>query len=402
MASSPLRGLTIDVNTGSQRWWLAPLTAFLVTRALIAAAVLLGDAVLPGFNDTWIYTSGSVPADFVNAWARWDTNWYTGIVESGYGYSPDSMSSVAFFPLYPLTIALLKPMIGSALVTALLISNGCFLAALLLLYRLTLLKLGDEGVAGRAAFYIAAFPYGFVFSAGYTESLFLLVSVGAVYCAMRRWWLAAGLLGALAAATRAQGVLLIIPIGLEWLVAHGWTVSTISHAESWRSLWRGLRTDGLSLAAACLPIPAGVLAYMAYLQVNFDDPLLFVKAQDAWTYGNVGVIEVLRRDLAKLSAGELYPLFVLDILCLFVVLFLSIPIARKMGAGWAFYTAFSVLIPASSRIISITRYTVVVFPVFMLLALWGRHRAFDLTYRVVCLTLLPLFTLAFIKWVFIG
>ncbi|MEO0597264.1 MAG: hypothetical protein AAF126_14235, partial [Chloroflexota bacterium] len=100
------------------------------------------------------------------------------------------------------------------------------LGALIFLYRLTAFEFDDE-TAGRTVFYIAAFPTAFFFSAVYTESTFLLFSVGAFYFARKGEWGWASVMGMLCAGSRIVGVIRFGVIGLEWLRLHGWTFSTM-------------------------------------------------------------------------------------------------------------------------------------------------------------------------------
>lgn len=154
---------------------------------------------------------GSFANTLVAPAVRWDSVWFLSIADGGYAADPNR---AAFFPLYPALVALLAPVTG-ALLAGLLISLGSFFGALALLYRLAERELGGRG-ARLTVLSLALFPGSFWFSAVYSESLFLLVSVGAVYCAReRRWWLA-GLCAAAAGATRSAGVLLAIPVALLW------------------------------------------------------------------------------------------------------------------------------------------------------------------------------------------
>ena len=75
----------------------------------------------------------------------------------------------------------------------------------------------QEDAARRTVVLIAFFPAAVFFSAAYTESLFLALSVGVLLAARRERWALAGALGALAAATRSMGVLLIVPALLMYL-----------------------------------------------------------------------------------------------------------------------------------------------------------------------------------------
>ena len=368
------------------RWLTAPLIAFVLTRLLVFAAVPLADAVLPNFNDAQAFTSGNALADFAGAWNRWDSVWYLQIATQGYTFASDNpRSTVAFFPLYPLAMAALGAVAGSPLVAGLLISHVALFVALVLLYRLTALKLGDEAAA-RTVFYVAAFPLAFFFSAIYTESLFLLLTVAAFYAAERDQWGWAGLCGLLAATARPTGALLAPALGLLWLSKRGWSLR--SALRDWPTLlWLAL-------------IPVGVLAYMVYLNATFGAPLAFMAAQSGWR--KAPGLMALMGDLQLMAAGKLWPSYIVDTFFLFAGLLMSIPVARRLGLSYAVYVAVSLLIPASSGVMSATRFVLVLFPLFMLLGAWGRRRWLDVPLRVLSLTLLPIGTMLFLKWVFLG
>ena len=157
-----------------------------------------------------------------------------------------------------------------------LISNVAFLGALALLYQLVQLDF-SRAVARRTLLYLALFPTAFYFSAVYSESLFLLVSVGSLYAARRdRWWIA-GVLGFLAALTRSQGVLLLIPLAILFMRQQGW------HPRGWRA-------NPISIAL----VPAGLMAYMAYLRRHFNDPLVMISAQKGWDRYSANPIETMQ------------------------------------------------------------------------------------------------------------
>ncbi len=64
---------------------------------------------------------------------------------------------------------------------------------------------------------VAFFPMAFFFSAVYSESLFLALSVGCIWQARTGRWAWAGVLGGLAAAERNSGVMLVVPVVLLFL-----------------------------------------------------------------------------------------------------------------------------------------------------------------------------------------
>jgi len=170
----------------------------------------------------WVPTPGNEPTlnNVMDGWQNWDTDWYTIIADLGYhidGRSP------AFFPLYPMLIRLVDPIVpGRSLPTALLISALAGLTALIMMHRLTGVFLGPE-VAKRASFYLLAFPTGFFLVIAYNESLLIALALGSLYLMHRGKWAGAAILAAFASGTRTGGVLLAVPFVLEYLRQHGWS-----------------------------------------------------------------------------------------------------------------------------------------------------------------------------------
>src|SRR4029450_307173 len=71
-----------------------------------------------------------------------------------------------------------------------------------------------ERLAQDSVLYLALYPVAFVFTSAYSEGLFLALSAGAFAAAMQRRSLLAGVLAALAVATRLIGIALVVPLGL--------------------------------------------------------------------------------------------------------------------------------------------------------------------------------------------
>src|SRR5690606_6476278 len=180
-------------------WLVLPMLAFGVSRLMIFIAAWLGDTFLITEEGHWVADPNS---PFLSFWAKWDSQWYVQIARDGYWFQPLQQSNVAFFPLYPLYMRLVARFVGGNLIlSGFLVSNIALLLALIYLYRLTVLELGDRPSAQRAVFYAAFFPTAFFFNAVYTESLFFLLTIATMYHARRQQWLAATVVGLLAAAT---------------------------------------------------------------------------------------------------------------------------------------------------------------------------------------------------------
>lgn len=323
----------------------------------------------------------SIPQELRQLATRSDGGWYIQLAKSGYEKKPFDLErehNWAFFPLYPLTVRAVAGLTGNYRLVGIVLSNLFFFAALLLLHK-TVIAFGyDKALANRTIFYIAAFPTSYFFSLPWTTSLFLLLVVSSFLAAKRRVWWLAGVCAGLASATRYEGAFLFPAL-------------LIFYWQSNRPLKP--RADALGLLFA----PLGLLAFMGYLYAITGNALAFVDAQAAWRVRWGFFLQPLAGFMIspfELSAGWNFRALnfaaaMLALVCGFVWL--------KRGEWvWAFYIIISVITPLSTVTLEgHARYVVVLFPVFLLLAVWGRSPVVDQTIRTVFLTLLTLMTAFF-------
>ncbi len=158
----------------------------------------------------------------VEPFRNWDGTWYHLVATDG--YDPGLAATSAFWPLYPWLMNLGSQLTGwSPQTIGYLISNIAFYFALYFLYRLVTLDF-DASVAQRTIWALALFPTAFFFTAIYTESLFLLLVVAALYYARRGEWLVAGIIGLLGALTRSAGVMILAPFAVLFIQQYGWSI----------------------------------------------------------------------------------------------------------------------------------------------------------------------------------
>jgi hypothetical protein len=368
----------------------ASLFAFMLSRAIVLVLLVLGAHVslITTFNTSMATRDFELDLRKVRitqlirkSVQAADINWYTDIAEYGYDKRPFDASvqrNWAFFPLFPLLLRWASKITGEYLITGMLLSNIFFLVALVLLHK-TAREFGlDEATADRTVFYIAIFPTSFFFSLPLTESLFLLLSVSSFYCAKRkRWWLA-GLLGALASATRVTGILLLPALALIY-----W--------QTYRSDCR--RKEIFSL----LLIPTGLLSFMAYLYLITGNPLAFKDVLVLWgrTTGFF-LMPLVRYMRDPLLIAIPWDLKVVNFAAAVLALISGVWLLKRREYALAVYTLASVLLALSSSILqSQARYALVVFPIFMVLAMAGRRDRVDQLIRAVSLALLSLMTALF-------
>jgi hypothetical protein len=347
--------------------------------------------------------------------ARWDSAWFLEIAQFGYA----DTSRAAFFPLYPALVSL-GGSLGSPLIAGVLISSACSLGALYLLHRLVALDFGRDD-ARATVLIVAFFPSALVLSAVYSEALFLVVSIGSLYAARLGRWPVAGLVGGLAAATRSPGVLLIVPLLVFYLCGpradrprhgldHGWR---LRHRVARDVLWIAL-------------VPAGLAVYALYLALTTGDPGAAFSAQAEWErifaplsgialglWSAVkGVLELLpgigvapswfpADQVPELVAARDVILFGFLVLAVW----LTVEASQRLPPPYVAYAITGLVLPLSVPALdeplkSLPRFMLVLFPLWIALALWARERGWLRGVLVAMGTLLAVSSALFTTWVY--
>lgn len=346
--------------------------------------------------------------------ARFDSAWYLAIAEHGY----EVPGREAFFPLYPALVGVAGEVTGSALLAGAMISSALAFAALYLVHRLVALDF-DLIDARNTVWLMAWFPAAFVLSAVYAESLFLALSVGAIYAARLGRWPMAGLLAGLAAGSRSAGVLLLVPLLVIYLYGPRADAPGRGLGEGLRPHHR-VRGDLLWLGL----VPLGVLAYVGYLELSTGHAMAAFHAQSDWhrifaPFGGValGAWSALRGAF-QLMPGEM-PLGIQGVgaqhatliavreimLFAFLVLaaWLSIEAWRRLPAAYSLYSLSALMLPLSfpatdQPLESLPRFMLVLFPLWIALALWARERGRMRAVLAAMVPLLVLSTALFTTW----
>jgi hypothetical protein len=379
--------------------------------------------------------------------ARWDAAWY--LVIAHYGYRPDlgvfTSSRTAFFPLYPLGLRAISWSGVPPVLAGVLLSVAALALALYGIHRLTTLELaarprmaaGGDGVAdaarpgmamggdrvadaARLAVTLTAFaPMAFYFSAVYSESLYLALSVGLFWSARQGRWMWVGVLGALAGATRSTGLMLALPAlmlyvygpredrpadfdedrrrrsGGESVGVNRWAAARSLRARL-HPRYR-LRRDVLWLAL----LPVGVILYGSFLGLSGGNPLAPLHVQDVWGRHFVGPYLGVwdgakaafdgARQLLSLQRHHVYfPIaggspFVNagHNLMLLVFLIAAVPailgVLRMLPLAYGAYVIAALALPLSypvqaQPLMSLPRFLVVLFPLVIWLAAWLADR----------------------------
>lgn len=335
--------------------------------------------------------------EFLNLPSRWDTGWYVLIATNGYrwdpGLGPTKQQNIVFFPAYPMLMRVGGRLIGDRPVLAgMLIAFIAFFVALIYLYRLARQWL-DHEQAVTALWLLAAYPFAVFFSAAYTESLYLCGASAAFYHFHRGQFIKAGAWGALVGLTRPNGCLLSIPLALLAAAElfpdlHG------SSAERWLRLIRGdviaapdrAATTSRAritpaLAAAVMP-GVGMLVYSAFVYSLTGDPFSWARAHLAWGRQYTGLLSLFT-DRYKYIANEGFydytasvPLDLLNAVPAAFALGISWLVFRRFGLAYVSFLLLNLIPPMlAGGLLSVGRFTSVLFPAFLGLALLVPVRA---------------------------
>jgi hypothetical protein len=319
--------------------------------------------------------------DALTVWRHWDVDVYLAIAERGYLVTDQTL---AFYPLFPGIVAGAAWLVGDPLVAAFLIATVSSLAASFGLYQLTARDASDR--TGRLAVgFFLLYPTSFVLHIPYSESLFMALVLYAFMSARDGRWLLASLLGALAAATRANGLVLLPALAFEAYVRFRDTGS-VPRGAFWLVL-----------------LPAGTSAYLVANRFVAGDPFYFATVlQQYWgkslTWPWVGAAVLLKHSVEP-SPGQL--LWITELCFSVIAILASVVALRAQRASYAVWTVANTLLFVSTGTpISVPRYTLALFPLFLVVS--GLGAGSRLAIAVVSTVLLCFLTARFVlgEWAF--
>jgi Gpi18-like mannosyltransferase len=231
-----------------------PCLMWLSSRALILVLILIIAPLSPA-------PPGGIQPDFGWGvfWDR-DSEHYQNIAFHGYEYKNDGKPhNIAFFPLFPLLIRILMQIGLPFELSGVLVNNLAFLCGLIVLYIWMNENYGNSIAKWTTAF-LAWCPLSLFGTVIYTEGLFLFLSIASLRAFDRHKYLELVFWGILTTATRPTALVFVPAL----LIAAWW--------------------EGRSKVAyiASLATGLGLLAYIIYCWINFNDPIAFIHAQKAW------------------------------------------------------------------------------------------------------------------------
>jgi len=378
-------------NARERKWILEVLVVVLVVKLLALALSV----------SAWLVIQNQ-PVDLLSLWNRWDAPHYVDIARYGYTAAGEQRFFIVFPPLFPLFIRLLAFATPSYELAALLVSNFASVLASVYLFKLARLDL-PESAALRSVFYFCIFPTAYFLIAGYSESLFLLLTISCIYYARTRRWALAGLAGMLSTATRLTGLALVPALLCELLQQHAQNHrgqgSYNAKAERRKQKWR-----------APMAILMTFLGFLAYLMLNFavfGDAFAFMSIEREHWFKHfappwVGLFGAMHGIFWREPAEVVLICFAEIFFAFFAVA--CIVYAMKFRISYCIYMLFSFIAFTSTTFwLSIPRYTLSLFPVFILLAsLSKRKDVLHYVFSIAFASFFAFFTILFTqgRWAF--
>lgn len=311
--------------------------------------------------------------------SRWDSNWYIDLAKKGYfRYENDTLSNIVFFPLYPFLINIFSSFGVSPILVGWLVSSFFLFLSAVYLFKIVkdFHKKADPFLA---VFLLLIFPTSFFLNAVYTESLFLFLSLATFYYTLKRKYALAAFIGFLASTTRITGILLFIPILIQLFSNDGFSRKSIKN----------------SLIFSMIPL--GTFLFFLFHKIYFGSFLLFFKVENAWGRSfqiNAGHFLVASRAaISNLS---------LDIFYLVFAIFITGILVKKKQIPYAVYMLSTILVAVGSgTLMSIGRYILVLFPIFIIGASIKNELA-KYIWITISLLLMTFNTVMFVNWYWAG
>ena len=335
-----------QIKSGKFTWFNSKvLLTVLITKILILIFAAQSYQIITNQPVTKFY-------DYFANWSRWDAVHYLNIAQNGYTAFGEDRFLIVFFPLYPALIAAFQIVFRDYLISAFVIS-GIATIALGFVFR-ELVRLDySEKIAQFSVLFLFIFPTSYFLHIPYTESLFLSLCIGSFLAARRRFWIFAGILGGLACLTRINGLLLFPALAFE----------------VWNEYQENRKLNRKWLAL--LVIPFGFSIYLAINYYVTGNPTMFMTYQrEHWSryfrFPWEGIWETFKR-VYNNKPNDAQMTGVQEFLFVFIGLFATVVGWRYLRNSYRVWMFGNwLLFVSTSFVLSVPRYTLSLFPLFIL------------------------------------
>lgn len=295
--------------------------------------------------------------------------------------------NLLFPPLYSWIVRLISPVYLGSIRAGFFVSNLHAILSGIVLYLLVMHDL-DRRSAVRALWYYSILPPSFLLTCTIPASTFLLLSLLSVYCARRRRFVISALFGALAALTDRLGIVLVVPLLLEFFNAM---------TKEYRSLkevtWQFYARKSL-IGAAFILVPLGFVAYLIINRVVGGSYFAYVEYLEelygssfALFYRACGVLtERLIDSYRAFQPSLVYGLYLPTLLCASMSLVMMLLKGKELRLSYLAY--FMVCFPvifSQTAVMDAPRQLFCCFPIIIAAMAMTKRRILDLLLSLLCI-----------------
>ena len=355
-----------------------------IGRGIFMLGAFLWSLYLKGYTET-VFEIQHIWADHLFAGR------IISIANKGYAVEtadfPGKFFNLLFPPFYSLIVRLISPVYLSSIRAGFFVSNINAILSGIVLYLLVMHD-SDRRSAVRALWYYCILPPSFLLTCTIPASTFLLLSLLSVYCARRRYFVVSSLFGAMAALTDRVGIVLVVPLLLEFF-------NTMT--QEYRSLkevtWRFYLKKGL-IGSTFILVPLGFITYLIinrevggsfFTYVEYLEELY--SSEFALFYRVCGVqterfIDACRTFQPSLAFGLYLPSL------LFAIGSLALVFAKGKDlrvSYVAYFMVFFAVILSQTGVMDAPRQLFCCFPVIIALMRLTKNRFVDLLLSLLCI-----------------
>ncbi|RKX18890.1 MAG: hypothetical protein DRP35_08560 [Candidatus Zixiibacteriota bacterium] len=287
---------------------------------------------------------------------QWDGEHYLSIARDGYQMYPCTQNisftcgNIGWFPFYPLVGKVISYTGLNHQYSLILVSWLSLLGAMIILYRLVILKF-DKQIAIASLLSLIFFPVSFYFMAIFPYAFFLLIVTSIFYCIEIKKLIWVIPLTGILAVTYPSGS--IIGFVLLYQLIKEWKNYNLS--------------EKLSLISAMIAIGVAIMIYFSYYWYKFDNFFQYLDFQSQPYYAHRMRFPLITiyEALSHLRIIQAVPISII-----FATVSVLIFYSRKIPASWQIYM-FGILLftPTMGTCACYYRHILVAFPLFAMIGL---------------------------------
>lgn len=308
----------------------------ILTITLIVKIILLIVSSISSPNSTNIFYP----------WVRWDGPHYIDLAQYWYQSFGQESLWVVFYPFYPILIKTFNLLFQDFSVSSVFVSIIFNFSASIFLFELAVLDFGKK-TAIKAVWLLNIYPTAYFLQSSYTESLFLTTSLASVYFLRRENNLLSGFFGLLSSLTRINGILLIPLMIIES-----------------KNFKKTIQLIILTLI--------GLLIYLFINYITFGNFFYFTKPLETYWYKHLdwpwnGISNGFH--YLQNYTDEVLVTYLFEFITLIFTLIVTIFTYFKTRKSYGIYMLLNILLfTSTSFVLSVPRYSLILFPIFITLA----------------------------------